>query len=124
MTDREIPDIHKTIIRELQAHYLSDLDSSNGEQEVFSQYLVENQTPKGLHRSLILDDFVGHTLEELKGVIRDLYRIAPADYPFDILAYDPILESFIPVGDQLSGLARCAVLRLVPPPPSPSVVKQ
>ena len=124
MTDPEIPeqetpDPPKTTIRQLQDQYLTDLDKSNGDQDTQCQYLVENQTPKGLHRPLILDDFTGQTLEALKGTVRDLSRLPRDNYPFDILAYDPILEAFVPVGDQLSGLSRCAVLRLVPPNGTP-----
>ena len=115
MTDGETPSSPKTNIRQLQDQYLSDLDNQDNQ----CQHLVENQTPKGLHRSLILDDFTGQTLEALKGTVRDLSRLPRDNYPFDILAYDTVLEAFVPVGDQLSGLSRCAVLRLVPPSENP-----
>ena len=121
MSHQEITDQPKTTIRQLQDQYLSDLDNPDNPDnpDAQCQYLVENQTPKGLHRPLILDDFTGQTLEALKGTVRDLSRLPRDNYPFDILAYDPILEAFVPVGDQLSGLSRCAVLRLVPPNGTP-----
>ena len=118
MSHQEIPDPPKTTIRQLQDQYLSDLDNPDN-QDAQCQYLVENQTPKGLHRPLILDDFTGQTLEALKATVSDLSRLPRDNYPFDILAYDPVLEAFVPVDDQLSGLSRCAVLSLVAPSENP-----
>jgi len=100
-------------IKELRAEYLAGLSYSSGQDRLGTQYLVENATGKGASGKWILDTFVGNTLPELKTAIKEICKLAKLELEIEIEAYDPIMKEYIPIGDGLLGLTRCALLRVV-----------
>ena len=106
---------HPTIlnIKDLRAEYLSDLSTPSRQDGMGTQYLVENATGKGASGKWMLDTFDGNTLTEFKLAIREICKLTKLELELEIEAYDPIMKEYIPMGEDLRGLPRCALVRVV-----------
>ena len=75
------------------------------------QYLIKNETGQGANSYKMLDTGKIEDLDSLKKNIANICKLPRQDFTVEI--YDPVMKKHYTIDESLSGLTKCANLRIV-----------